>query len=84
MTDPEKTFCARVRYVLRNVADDRAHMDFIVLADLRPAGQDGMGQNPRSAADPDGAVDHDIGTNVNAGVNVGLRGNNGCRMDCHA
>ena len=83
VTDPEKTSFTRVREVLRGVADDRPHMDFIVFADFGPAAEYGVGKNPRSASNPDSAVNHNIGADVNAGVNVGLRGNNGCRMDRH-
>ena len=43
-----------------------------------------MGKNPRSTSNPDRTVNNNIGTDVNSVVNVGVRGNNGCRMDRHA
>ncbi len=83
VADLEKTLLTFVGEVLRDMPDDRAHVDFVVLADFASASEHSGGQDSGAATDLDRAVDHDIGANIGFGVDLGARVNQSGWMDGH-
>src|SRR5262249_44379039 len=64
IADAQVALRARKGEVLRQMTNDRAHVDDVVGADLRPPGQRRVCQHARARADPHRAVDDDIWTDV--------------------
>ncbi len=68
---------------LGRMANDRAHVDFVVVADFALAGENGMGENPSAATDARRPLDYHIRADVGLGVDLGARVNQCGRMDGH-
>jgi len=75
VADLEETLPAFVGDVLRDVPNDRAHVDFVVFADVTITGEHGMGQDAGAATDPYRAVNHDVGADISLGMDLGARVN---------
>jgi len=83
MADLEETLPAFISDVLRDVADDRAHVDLIVLTDFCATSEHGMGQNSGAATDLHGTINHDVGTDVGFGMDIGTWVNQRSWVDRH-
>lgn len=70
VADLEAGLLLGVVKVLWFVANDRSHMNDIVLTNFCPAAENGMGQHPASGPHPNGSVNHDIRPDVGLRSNI--------------
>lgn len=83
VADLQKGLLLSVTEILWFVADYRTHMNHVVLTNICPAGEHGMGQDSGAASNPNLSIDYNIRTNVCLGIDLRPRINESGWMNRH-